>query len=180
MNAVWTPGDAPVVHPAGPFLLLFLLMGFALASYFDRQRARLPAFESRASEILTVVTNLLFLGWTAQQAGRLAHRLPADPHVNLAAVGTSVAWITQAVVLVALGWGKSNGLLRWAGLVLLGVTLLKVLFLDLAEVGVFWRFVIAIGFGVVLMVVSYAYQRSQRAAAEARPPDALAQDDARP
>jgi uncharacterized membrane protein len=123
---------------------------------------------------MTVGTNVLLLFWTAQEAGRLAVFLPSDPHVHLGAVATSVAWIVQAVVLVAIGWRKTASLLRWTGLTFLGVTLFKVLFLDLAEVGVFWRFVIAIGFGIVLMAVSYAYQRSQRAATAA-----LAADDPR-
>jgi uncharacterized membrane protein len=40
---------------------------------------------------------------------------------------------------------------------------LKLLVLDLQQVGAFWRFLAAIAVGAALLMVSYAYQRRIRA-----------------
>ena len=45
---------------------------------------------------------------------------------------------------------------------LLGLTVLKLLFFDLQQVDVFWRFLLAIVLGAALLGVSYLYQRRER------------------
>ena len=59
---------------------------------------------------------------------------------------------------------RQSAFLRWSGLALTGITVLKFLLLDLQAVDVFWRFLTAIVVGVALLGVSYAYQRRSRAA----------------
>jgi uncharacterized membrane protein len=54
--------------------------------------------------------------------------------------------------------------MRWAGLGLAGITVLKFLVVDLQAVDVFWRFLTAIVVGAALLGISYAYQRRARSA----------------
>ena len=54
---------------------------------------------------------------------------------------------------------------------LVGITLIKFALVDLRTVDVFWRFVTAIGVGVVLLAISYAYQARVASRAVATEPD---------
>jgi uncharacterized membrane protein len=49
-----------------------------------------------------------------------------------------------------------------AGLVLFGVTLVKVMFMDIAELRQFYRIVAMLALGLVLLGVAWAYQRVLR------------------
>ena len=80
----------------------------------------------------------------------------------LAAPFTSAGWLLQALVLLVLGWTRRSAFLRWAGLALTGITVLKFLVADLQTVDVFWRFLTAIVVGAALLGISYAYQRRAR------------------
>ena len=49
--------------------------------------------------------------------------------------------------------------LRWQGLALFAIATLKVFFTDLAELSGFYRIASSIALGVVLLIVSFLYQR---------------------
>jgi uncharacterized membrane protein len=126
-----------------------------------RARERLLPPERRAPEVLTCAFNLLLMCWTAQQASLYARIFGTVEARRFAAVATSGAWVLQAATLFVVGWRARSPFLRWLGLGLFGVTLAKVALFDLAFVDVFWRFLVAIGFGAVLLAISYVYQRSR-------------------
>jgi uncharacterized membrane protein len=81
----------------------------------------------------------------------------------LAPTLVSVGWLAQALVTLALGWWCRSAFLRWIGLLLVGITALKILLVDLAGADPFWRFRAAIAAGVAMLAVSYAYQRKRKA-----------------
>ena len=57
----------------------------------------------------------------------------------------------------------SSPLLRWQALALFAFTTLKVFFADLSNLSGFYRIISSIALGVVLLVISFLYQRSLRA-----------------
>jgi uncharacterized membrane protein len=135
--------------------------------------------ERLLGRLWTIGVNLLLLVWAALEANHLALALHgtggrwAQPpsltdlpsgqqRMMLAAVMTSIAWLVQAVALLALGWRQADAFQRWLGLGLFGFTVAKFIFFDLATVDIFWRFLIAILAGVALLGVSYLYQRRAR------------------
>jgi uncharacterized membrane protein len=61
--------------------------------------------------------------------------------------------------LLAIGFLKRTAFLRWQALVLLAVTVAKVFLVDMSELGSGLRIVSFIGLGVLLLCVSYVYQR---------------------
>jgi uncharacterized membrane protein len=71
----------------------------------------------------------------------------------------SLLWALYGSGLVFAGVRWSSQALRWQGLILLGFTTLKVFFTDLAMLRGFYRVVSSIALGVVLLVISYVYQR---------------------
>lgn len=61
--------------------------------------------------------------------------------------------------LLAIGFLKRSAFLRWQALVLLAVTIVKVFLVDMSELGRGLRILSFIGLGILLLCVSYVYQR---------------------
>jgi uncharacterized membrane protein len=171
IESYWRPGNPPVLYPAGILFLLCVLLFMGIAGYLERRRSTLEASERRIPEIATVTANIALLLWTASEAGHVAYALtpgaalaPAayGPTAMLSAVIMSAAWVAQAAVLFAMGWVRRSAFLRWLAMGLVGLTLLKFVVFDLQRVDVFWRFVIALGVGAALLLVSFIYQRRTR------------------
>ena len=74
----------------------------------------------------------------------------------------SVLWSAFAGLLTATGFRLRLRAARVAGLVLFGVTLLKVVFLDISELRQFYRILALLALGVVLLIVAWKYQRGLR------------------
>jgi uncharacterized membrane protein len=71
----------------------------------------------------------------------------------------SIAWALFALMLLVIGILRRLRALRYAGLGLLSVTLLKLFFHDLAQLEQLYRIGALIGVAVIAMVASFAYQR---------------------
>jgi uncharacterized membrane protein len=175
----WSNDLLPILHPTGLLTLGTVALIAAMAAGIARRRERLGANERRMPETLTVAASLLMLGWTALEADHLARTISGIPGVwaphaagdgraNVERVGvlaasfTSAGWLVQALTLLALGWTRRSAFLRWTGLGLTGITVLKFVVVDLQTVDVFWRFLTAIVVGAALLGISYAYQRRTR------------------
>ena len=71
-------------------------------------------------------------------------------------------WSAFAGLLTLAGFRLQLRALRVAGLVLFGITLVKVIFLDISELDQFYRILALLALGLVLMAVAWAYQRGVR------------------
>jgi uncharacterized membrane protein len=71
----------------------------------------------------------------------------------------SIAWALYALVLLVIGIARKIPVSRYAALGLLSVTLLKLFFHDLAQLGQLYRVGALIGVAVIAMLASFAYQR---------------------
>ena len=184
----WSNALVPVLYPDGLRNLVSLAALVAIAALVGRRGADLGGPERLVGRLWTIGVNLLVLGWAALESSHVARALhgtgghwarpPAitdlpsgQQMMMLGAVMTSLAWLVQAVVLLALGWRQADAFLRWLGLGLFGFTVVKFLLVDLAAVDFFWRFLIAILVGAALLGVSYLYQRRARARGSAPPPE---------
>ncbi|HKW92886.1 MAG TPA: DUF2339 domain-containing protein, partial [Methylomirabilota bacterium] len=74
-------------------------------------------------------------------------------------VGLSVLWTLYAGVALAWGFVRSNRAVRYAALALLGLTVFKVFAVDLSAVKTAYRILSFLVLGVVLLLVSLAYQK---------------------
>ena len=125
-----------------------------------------------ARQVGTVVSGaagliLLFalsVNWTRYQqalaeSARAAARAPAGDIPWRTQVGLSVLWTVYAGL--ALGWGfaRRNRPLRYAALGLLGLTVAKAFAVDFAAVQTSYRILSFLVLGVVLLLVSLAYQK---------------------
>jgi uncharacterized membrane protein len=78
----------------------------------------------------------------------------------------SMAWAMFALLLVIIGIGKRQAPVRYAGLGLLSITLLKLFFHDLSQLNALYR-IGALLVAVVAIVASFLYQRFLSAGTEA-------------
>jgi uncharacterized membrane protein len=74
----------------------------------------------------------------------------------------STAWAGYATALLGIGMSRDLRSWRWMALLLLAATLLKVFFVDMAEVRQIWRVLSFMVLGALLMACSYAYSRRER------------------
>jgi uncharacterized membrane protein len=78
---------------------------------------------------------------------------------NLQQLSVSGVWLLYSIVLLSVGLWRRQPWLRIAAMVLFGVTIVKAFFFDLSFLETLYRIVSFIGLGVILVAVSYFYQR---------------------
>jgi uncharacterized membrane protein len=71
----------------------------------------------------------------------------------------SAIWLIYGVGLMTAGFWKRSALARWQSLILIAFTIGKVFFIDVSQLGGSYRIVSFIGLGVVLLGISFIYQR---------------------
>ena len=77
-------------------------------------------------------------------------------------VGLSLLWTLYAAAALAWGFLRSNRVIRYAALALFGLTVLKVFAVDLSAVKTAYRILSFLVLGVVLLLVSLAYQKRRQ------------------
>jgi uncharacterized membrane protein len=77
-------------------------------------------------------------------------------------LGLSLLWSAYAGLLTAAGFRARLRALRSTGLVLFGITLAKVLIVDIWELRQFYRIVALLALGLVLLGAAWIYQRGLR------------------
>lgn len=156
-------------HPGQTFLLneRFLTMAVCAACWLSafifarRSQTELSPSSTQMFYVIAIAANLLFLTALSLEVWDLYGRLPSlgiDRSLaqNLA---LSVLWLVYALVLLAGGVIKKSAALRWQALALLGVVVVKVFFFDLSFLERFYRIISFFLLGLVLMLVSFFYQR---------------------
>jgi uncharacterized membrane protein len=180
----WDTDLAPLIHRDALLGLMTIALAVVTSAFLARQRAALHRIERRVSEAWAAGAAVLGLVWISREADHMArvilHVPPASQELSigasraaahalaLAAMLTSVGWLVLAIAIFVAGWIERSAFLRWMALVLVGITVLKFLFVDLANADPFWRFFTAIAAGAAMMALSYVYQRLGVRAA--RPP----------
>ena len=71
----------------------------------------------------------------------------------------SALFMLYGGVLLAIGFFRRSAFLRWQALILLAATIAKVFLVDISELSQGLRILSFLGLGVLLLVVSFAYQR---------------------
>ncbi len=73
----------------------------------------------------------------------------------------TVSWAVAGFLLLALGFAVRERPYRIGGLVLLGFSLLRVIFYDLAKFETIYRILSCIGLGVILLVLAFLYTKNR-------------------
>ena len=81
-----------------------------------------------------------------------------------AQLGLSILWVVYALAQIVPGFKWKSVALRWQGLALMGLTIAKVFLFDLSFLARFYRIVSFFALGLVLLGVSFFYQKMASAA----------------
>lgn len=139
LSAKVTPFVRPALGASGFFLVFTLLSGEA-SDAFHSQIMRLYALPEAIQANAVIVEKISGL----ENAKQLA---------------ISLIWLVYAAVLMAVGFARRIRIVRLVALGLAGVAILKIFLYDLSYLTTPYRIGSFIGLGVVLMLVSYLYQR---------------------
>ena len=160
----------------GHFATECVTVGSIAVALFAASRARTAAtdLERPLLAILGVGVNVLAL-WALTYEIQTYFELPAtlaggSDNGLAEGLAISLLWTIYAVVLLTFGVRQRQPALRWQALALFGVTTVKVFFSDTAALQGFYRIGSAVALGVVLLVVSFVYQRRMAAAGAAPAP----------
>lgn len=77
----------------------------------------------------------------------------------LGQMSMSILWASFAAVQLAIGFWRRLAPLRWLAIALFGVTIVKVFFVDMAELAELYRILAFFVLAVVLAIAAWAYQR---------------------
>ncbi len=147
-------------HHAFP-LLIIVAMLYLASHWYRRNLESVGEDEEMAAAAIPYVASLLLLWVLSIEALRFTEwQLGAGEDAALYAL--SAVWTVYGAVLVAFGLLRRNAPIRWIGMGLLAITILKVFLWDMSELDPIWRILAFLGLGVVLIAVGFGYQRLVR------------------
>ncbi|MFM8911523.1 MAG: DUF2339 domain-containing protein [Flammeovirgaceae bacterium] len=116
--------------------------------------------------ILSLLSSWLFSIWEVNRV---------NEGVQLA---LSILWGVYALYLIVWGFAKDQKHLRIAGIVLFGITVSKLLLIDLREMGTIARTLVLMILGILLLVASFIYNKRKKSeAATEQTIDSLGKED---
>jgi uncharacterized membrane protein len=114
---------------------------------------------------------LLVIALSAENDNYWVLRGVTSPDARFASsLALSGIWTASAAIFIAIGFWRDFAPLRYLAIGLFGLTVLKVFLVDLSELGGIYRILGFMGVGVVLLVVSFLYQRTRKKAPQQGPP----------
>jgi uncharacterized membrane protein len=152
-----TPAAFTVLANARTFATLFVVVsGYVLAWRIGA--SDLP--ENRRLRIaIHIIASALTLRWLTAEIQSFWEVRYESPQAYLyEQMLLSLAWGLYGAAIIAVGMLRRYAPLRIIGMVVLGVTSIKVLFYDLWELGGIYRVIGFLSFGVLLVLVAYLYQ----------------------
>ncbi len=109
---------------------------------------------------LHVAATVVTLQWIQGETASYWAARPALPQVQLYQQLTlSLAVALYAAILIVAGLWLTRPSLRWLGMAVMGLTVMKVFLFDLSELAGIFRVLGFMVVGVILVAVSYLYQR---------------------
>ena len=78
----------------------------------------------------------------------------------LGQMALSVIWALYAGALAAVGFIRRSAAIRWASLVLFALTIIKAMLVDIAQLQQFYRIIVLLVLGVLLLLVAWAYHKA--------------------
>ncbi len=149
-----------------------VVASFAAAFAFSRRhRGMLSDGERRAFEIVGLAANVLLVSSLSLEVwglfGRMRLDLGADTRLTQQ-LALSLLWTLYATGLMLWGVRSGSAAVRWLGLALFSVVVVKVFLYDLSFLERIYRIVSFAVLGVLLVVVSFFYQQKVTAEREER------------
>jgi len=101
---------------------------------------------------VTALNVLALIALTAEVHEAFAQKIARD-------FAWSALWMLYGGALMVIGFVRANAFLRWLALILIGLTIGKVFLYDLAALERVYRILSFIALGILLLAISFAYQK---------------------
>lgn len=92
-------------------------------------------------------------------SSELIHWLDMADYPETNKLGLSILWGVYALFLIALGIGKRKKYLRILAIIVFGVTLIKLFFYDISNLGTIAKTIVFLSLGVLLLIISFLYNK---------------------
>lgn len=172
--ALWdTPvGYRPMFTPVlnkyflSSFAVTACLFGAAaLCQKFGKQKLRLAPKLYLVVLLIAIITLWFVMSVETQtffsaRAVRLKLAGDAGHEGRLGQMALSVLWSLYAGTLAAVGFIRRSAAVRWAALGLFGLTIIKVMMVDIAELQQLYRIIAFLVLGLLLLVVAWGYHKA--------------------
>ena len=117
-------------------------------------------WQTIVTQSLLVVANLLTLGWLSREVRFEVERSAAASQIfTVTQLALSGLWATYSAGLVAVGIALRQRWARYLGLATFGITLVKMVTVDLWQLEIIHRTFAFVGLGVLMIVCSFLYNR---------------------
>lgn len=121
-------------------------------------------WETNVRPLVLLGAGVFFLGWGTGEILRFYDLLAEAERWALARdLSISAFWMAYAAALLALGFRLRQAPVRWAGLVMALIAAGKVFLYDLSQLAQLYRIISFVLLAIVLLALSYRYQRWSRA-----------------
>ena len=157
----------PLVNVRLLALLMLATLGAWQAHMFGLRKADLrwaSAWQLTARMMVVVVFFTLITGEVLDYFGLQIRLHPDDQDArarlgNLRQLSISGGWVLYSAAMMGFGLWKKVRAIRIAAFVLFGISILKIFIYDLSFLEMLYRIFSFVALGIVLLAVSYAYQR---------------------
>jgi uncharacterized membrane protein len=136
------------VISAGALLMLYQYVRDSLFDPFSTRELRALVFDAVCYSFILIVASCELMNVAAH-----LHVKDADKY------GLSILWGIFALVVIVIGIAKARKHLRIGSIVLLAVTLMKLFFYDITELGTIPKTILFISLGVLLLLISFLYNK---------------------
>jgi uncharacterized membrane protein len=150
---------ASLLNPSCYFLALYLMLG-------RNDRTRLTWCAVALAGAYGIVGRFLFkVGSITTRTLQQVHLVLSTAFITLAiavyfgSLGISVGWFIQAAALMTIGFWRRSAFARWQALILITLAIAKVFVYDVWSLQEEYRIVSFFLLGILLLVVSFIYQR---------------------
>jgi uncharacterized membrane protein len=148
-----SPADRVLARGTGlaGVALVWVVFSFEAYDYFAVQVNRPLAGGPSASRVLV---------YNPQDPSLYEARMAEEQHLRQSAqVALSVVWAAYAAVILAVGFRLPSGPLRWGALGLFGLTLCKVVLIDMASLPGLYRVVAFLVLSLMMGAAAWGYQK---------------------
>ena len=166
-----TAGRTPLLNVTfASFLAVIAALAFCYRLYAGAEGIEENLHERIVTGLLVLVHLLAIFALSAESEGYFSATLrplePASPAWREAMLARqlslSVIWAVYGGAMLVAGLWRAIRLLRWMALLLLGLTIIKVFFVDLSSLDQIYRVISFVVLGAILLAVSFLYQQAQK------------------
>jgi uncharacterized membrane protein len=128
----------------------------ALALFVLYQYNRMDFMKQKFPKIFDCLLHICIL-WIA--SSELIHCLDLSGYQDVYKLGLSILWGVYSLLLIALGIWKKKQYFRIGAIALFAITLIKLFFYDISELGTGSKTILFVALGVLLLIISFLYNK---------------------